>query len=76
MGSYIPKALQFRFAELSNFSREKLTIQPSNGNAVVNHGQTIILDLPYSSLLQMDSLEMRADFETTSSTATTGNYEQ
>lgn len=66
--SYIPKNLAFKFEELQNFSREKITIQPSNGNAVVNAGQTIIVDLPYSSLVALDTFEMYADFQSTAGT--------
>ena len=62
--SYLPKALTSRFNTLSNFSRESIQILPASGMGSVNAGQTVIVDLPYSSVLQLDSLAMSFDFET------------
>ncbi|KAJ1465291.1 hypothetical protein T484DRAFT_3638153 [Baffinella frigidus] len=63
--SYLPKALISKFNELANFSREKISIVPSSGQTLVTAGQTVILDLPYSSMLALDSLEMHFDFAST-----------
>lgn len=65
MATYLPKAWVSRFNLLSNFSRENISIVPSSGQTLVTAGQTVILDLPYSSLVALDSLEMHFDFETT-----------
>jgi hypothetical protein len=53
----IPQALQFKIGEILNFSRECIEIQP-NGSTSVKSGQKIIIDLPYSTLLDLESLRL------------------
>jgi hypothetical protein len=59
----IPQALAFKIGELLNFSREQIEIQP-NGSTSVRSGQKIIIDLPYSTLVDLESLRLEFDGKT------------
>lgn len=60
----IPPALQYKIGQLSNFSRERISIQP-NGSTTVGAGQKIIIDLPYSTLVDLESLSLEFNGQTT-----------
>lgn len=53
----IPPALEYRIGEINSFSRERISIQP-NGNTTVHAGQKLIIDLPYSTLIDLESLAL------------------
>lgn len=55
----IPNAMRYRIAKLEGLSKQKLTIVPNSGQTAVKQGQTIITDLPYSSLNDLASFEMK-----------------
>jgi hypothetical protein len=55
----IPNAMRYRIAKLEGLSKQKLQITPNSGQTAVTQGQTIIVDLPYSSLCDLASFEMK-----------------
>ena len=63
----IPQALQFKIGEILNFSRETIEIQP-NGSSSVKSGQKIIIDLPYSTLVDLESLRLEFVGQTSGNT--------
>jgi len=63
----IPQALQFKIGEILNFSRETIEIQP-NGSTSVKSGQKIIIDLPYSTLVDLESLRLEFVGQTSANT--------
>lgn len=60
----IPNAMRYRIAKLEGLSKQKINMPLNSGQTAVTHGQTIITDLPYSSLNDLASLEMNFTGET------------
>lgn len=55
----IPNAMRWRIAKLEGLSKQKINLTPNSGQTAVSAGQVIITDLPYSSLCDLASFEMR-----------------
>jgi len=61
----LPTRMQFRFREINKIEKTTVNLRPSNGQAPVKAGDTIIVELPFNSVLDLTTLIMEFDGETT-----------
>lgn len=55
----IPNAMRYRISKLEGLSKQKINMPLLSGQTAVVQGQTIIVDLPYSSLCDLSTFEMK-----------------
>lgn len=60
----IPNAMKYRISKLEGLSKQKINMPLLSGQTAVVQGQTIIVDLPYSSLCDLSTFEMKFQGET------------
>jgi hypothetical protein len=54
----LPTRMQFRFREINKILKQTVTLTPNNGQGTVNAGDTIILELPHNSIIDLTTLIM------------------
>ena len=60
----LPTRMQYRFRELNKILKQTVTIIPNNGQSDVRDGDTIILELPHNSIVDLsDSIIEQLDVE-------------
>jgi hypothetical protein len=64
----LPSRMQFRFREINKILKQTVTLIPNSGQATVNANDTIIVELPHNSVIDLSTLIM----EYTGSCAHTG----
>jgi hypothetical protein len=68
----IPNAMRYRISKLEGLSKQKINMPLLSGQTAVVQGQTIIVDLPYSSLCDLSTFEMKFTGETNQGPSTVG----
>lgn len=61
----LPTRMQFRFREINKILKQTVTLTPNNGQATVNAGDTIIVELPHNSVIDLTTLIMEYEGATT-----------
>jgi hypothetical protein len=54
----LPTRMQFRFREINKILKQTVTLIPSSGQSTVNANDTIILELPHNSVIDLTTLVM------------------
>ena len=54
----LPTRMQFRFREINKILKQTVTLVPNNGQSVVNAGDTIIVELPHNSVVDLTTFIM------------------
>jgi hypothetical protein len=54
----LPTRMQYRFRELNKILQQTVTIIPNNGQSDVRDGDTIILELPHNSVVDLNTFIM------------------
>lgn len=57
-GMELPTRMQFRFREINKILKQTVTLVPNNGQSVVNAGDTIIVELPHNSVVDLTTFIM------------------
>ena len=60
----LPTRMQYRFRELNKILKQTVTIIPNNGQSDVRNGDTIILELPHNSVVDLNTFIMEYIGET------------
>lgn len=60
----LPSRMQYRFRELNKILKQTVTIIPNNGQADVHDNDTIILELPHNSVVDLNTFIMEYTGET------------
>jgi hypothetical protein len=60
----LPTRMQYRFRELNKILKQTVTIIPNNGQSDVRDGDTIILELPHNSVVDLNTFIMEYIGET------------
>ena len=60
----LPTRMQYRFRELNKILKQTVTITPNNGQADVHDNDTIILELPHNSVVDLNTFIMEYTGET------------
>jgi len=60
----LPSRMQYRFRELNKILKQTVTIIPNNGQADVRDNDTIILELPHNSVVDLNTFIMEYTGET------------
>ena len=60
----LPSRMQYRFRELNKILKQTVTITPNNGQADVRENDTIILELPHNSVVDLNTFIMEYTGET------------
>jgi len=61
----LPTGMQFHFREINKILKQTVNLTPSNGQAPVNAGDTIIVELPHNSVVDLSTLIMEFNGQTT-----------
>ena len=61
----LPTRMQFGFREINKILKQTVTLTPSNGQAPVNANDTIIVELPHNSVVDLSTLIMEFTGQTT-----------
>ena len=64
-GMELPTRMQFRFREINKILKQTVTLIPNNGQSVVNASDTIIVELPHNSVVDLTTFIMEYTGETT-----------
>ena len=64
-GMELPTRMQFRFREINKILKQTVTLVPNNGQSVVNAGDTIIVELPHNSVVDLTTFIMEYQGATT-----------
>ena len=54
----LPTHMQFRFREINKILKQTVTLIPNSGQATVNANDTIIVELPHNSVIDLSTLIM------------------
>ena len=68
----LPTRMQYRFRELNKILKQTVTIIPNNGQSDVRDGDTIILELPHNSVVDLNTFIMEYIGETNHGGKTAG----
>ena len=60
----IPNAMKYRISKIEGLKKQKVNLPLLSGQTAVVAGQTIIVDLPYSTLADLSTFEMKFTGET------------
>ena len=60
----LPTRMQYRFRELNKILKQTVTIIPNNGQSDVKDNDTIILELPHNSVVDLNTFIMEYSGET------------
>jgi hypothetical protein len=61
----LPTRVQFRFREINKILKQTVILTPNNGQSNVNAGDTIIVELPHKSVIDLTTFIMEFTGETT-----------
>ena len=61
----LPTRMQYRFREINKILKQTVYLVPNNGQASVNAGDTIIVELPQNSVVDFTTFVMDYTGETT-----------
>jgi hypothetical protein len=61
----LPTRMQYRFREITKIGKTTVPITPSIGQAPVKAGDTIIVELPFNTVIDLTTFIMEFDGETT-----------
>jgi hypothetical protein len=64
-GMELPTRMQFRFREINKILKQTVYLTPNNGQADVKAGDTIIVELPHNSVIDLTTFIMEYTGETT-----------
>lgn len=68
----LPSRMQYRFREFNKILKQTIYLIPNNGQSTVNAGDTIIVELPHNSVIDLTTFIMDYTGETTHAGKTNG----
>ena len=71
-GMELPTRMQFRFREINKILKQTVILTPNNGQASVNAGDTIIVELPHNSVVDLTTFIMEYEGATSHMGKTAG----